>query len=84
MLTLVCAFYAFGLLSITCEVCQRLNLAFEKCSDMFDQLDWYLFPNKIQRMLPIIFAFTQQPTEVKCFGSIACDRVSFKRVSIVK
>lgn len=81
-LTIILAIYAFALLLIACELCQRINVAFEECSDMIDQFKWYLFPDEIQRMLPTIFAFTQQPIEINCFGSTACNRESFKNVCI--
>lgn len=73
--------YAFSVMFICCELAQRISVAFDECSEMVDQLDWYLFPAKIQRMLPTILNFTQQPIEIKCFGSTACDRETFKSVS---
>lgn len=60
---------------------QRTNLAFDECSQMVDQFNWYLFPSKIQLMMPLILNFTQQPFEIKCFGRAACDRETFKYVS---
>lgn len=81
MITMIEVIYAFGVLCIACEVCQRITLAFNECSDMINQFKWYLCPMKIQRMLPVIMNFAQQPIEIKCFGSMACDRESFKYVS---
>lgn len=75
------AIYAFGLVFVICEMGQRLNFAFAECSQMVDQFEWYLFPMAIQRMLPLILMFTQQPFEVVCFGSKASDRDTFKLVS---
>lgn len=72
--------YAFSSLFIVCELGQRESLAFEKCSDAIGQIEWYLFPANIQRMLPIIINFAQQPTEFRCFGSVACDRETSKNV----
>ena len=80
-ITIVQAIYAFGVMFIACELGQRITLAFYECSDLIDQLEWYLFPNKIQRMLPIIMSFAQQSVEMKCFGSAACNRETFKYVS---
>lgn len=77
-------FYAFGALLIACEVCQRVNIAFEECGDMVVQFEWYLFPIDIQRMLPLILNYMQQPIEIKCFGSVTCDRETFKFVRIMK
>lgn len=47
---------------------------------MINQFDWYLMPADIQRMLPIIVNFAQQPVYIVCFGSAACDRDTFKYV----
>lgn len=76
--------YPFGCLFVVCEMGQRINLAFAQCIEMFDQFEWYLFPDGIQRMLPMIFYLTQQPFEIICFGSAACDRETFKSVSIAQ
>lgn len=74
------AMYAFGVLIIACELGQRINLAFEECNDMIDQFEWYLFPVEIQRLLPLLWLVAQQPIEIVCFGSKACDRDTFKQV----
>lgn len=79
--TTIEVFYAFGTLFIACELGQRINLVFDECNEMVDQFDWYLFPDDIQRMLPMILNFTQQTFELKCFGSAACNREMFKYVS---
>ena len=76
--------YAFGVMFVACELGQRLNLAFDECNDMIDQFNWYLFPAEIQRMLPLILNFMQQPVEIKCFGSTALDRETFKYVRVNK
>lgn len=74
-------FYAFFFMFIGCELSQRVNVAFDECNDMVEQFDWYLLPSEIQRMLPFIMHFSQQPVEINCFGSWACDRATFKYVS---
>lgn len=81
LITAIEVIYAFGVLFIACELFQRIVLAFDKCNDTINQLKWYLFPVDMQPMLPIIISATQQPIETKCFGSMACDRESFKYVS---
>lgn len=77
-------FYSFGVLLIICEICQRVNFAFNECNEMTNQLQWYLFPADIQRMLPLIFNYMQQPVDIKFFGSAACDRETFKHVCVIK
>lgn len=67
---------------ISCELGQRMSDSFDKINFTIDQLDWYLFPIKIQRMLPMIIEIAQEPVELECFGSIACIREVFKNVGI--
>lgn len=80
--TIIQGMYTFGALFIACELCQRICLAFEDCNDMINQFEWYSFPATIQQMLPMTLNFIQQPVEIKCFGSITCDRETFKYVSV--
>lgn len=80
MITVIAMIYAFGALTIACEVSQGVNQAFDECSEMFDQLDWYLFPIELQRMYPMILAFIQEPIEITFFGSMPCGRELFKCV----
>lgn len=75
-------FYAFGAMFIACELGQRVNLAFNECSEMIHRFDWYLLPAEIQRLLPLIINFAQQPIDIKCFGSAACDRETTEYVSV--
>ena len=75
--------YAFGVLFIACELGQRMNLAFSDCINIIDQFKWYSFPTEVQRILPIIINFAQQPHEVKCVGSASCDRETLKFVSFI-
>ena len=73
--------YAFGLIFAACELSQRLNLAFDECSEMFTQFEWYLFPEEIKRIWPTLINFVQQLVELGCFGTTACNRETFKSVS---
>lgn len=68
-------------MAIACELSQRINLAFDECNDMIEQFEWYLLPAEMQRMLPFIMHFAQQPIHINCFGSTAYGRGLFKYVS---
>lgn len=83
LITTVEVVYSFGVLSLACEIGQRLTNAFDECSDMIDQLDWYLLTADVQRRLPLIMSFAQQPTIIECFRSTAAVRDTFKYVSII-
>lgn len=65
---------------LTGELCQRVTNAFDDLNDAIDLFDWYLFPTKVQKMLPIIMINSQQPIDFECFGNITCSRESFKKV----
>ena len=65
---------------ILCELCERLTNRFVEINDLVDQFDWYLLPFEIQQLLPMIMANTQQPLDIVCFGSLLCNRDTFKKV----
>ena len=73
-------FSAFVLVFICCELAGLLSNHFDYIDDTMGQFKWYLFPWKIQQILPIILINAQQPVYLKCFGSIPCDRETFKKV----
>ena len=66
---------------ITCELGQRASDAFDEILDEFNKLDWYRFPNGINRMLPLILAVIQKPVVLEVFGRITCCRNVLKTVS---
>lgn len=84
MLAAVEVVYAFGILFATCELCQRVNLGFAECNVVIMQFKWYLFPANIRRILPLIIHYTQQDVDINCFGTSACNRITFKLVSILQ
>lgn len=73
--------YAFGLIFIVCELCQKITDGFNKMNETLNQFNWQSYPIEVQRLLPIFIIITQQPMDFKVFGSIACCRESFKNVS---
>lgn len=81
VMTVIEVIYAFSTMFISCELGQRLNFGNDECNEIIDQFKWYRFPANIQQMLPIIMNYAQQSVEVKCFGSAACNRETFKYVS---
>lgn len=73
---------SLALVFVACELGQRMGDAFEEIDYTIEQLDWYLFPMEIQRMLPMIIAIAQPPVLLECWGNIACTRDVFKHVCI--
>ena len=76
--------YAFGIVPGICEVGQQIYNAFDEIDDEIEAFNWYLFPLKMRKMLPIILMVSQQPVQVDCFGSIFVLREAFKKVSSVR
>lgn len=64
-----------------CEIGQRFSNAYEEIEVVIDQMNWNYLPIGIQRMLPNVMLNVQQPFEIMCFGSTACTRETFKKVS---
>ena len=77
------ALYSFGVLFFICEFAQRGTDAFNQFDELISQSDWYLYPMEIQTILPVVLNVAQKPSELYCFGSIACNRESFKNVSLI-
>lgn len=73
--------FSFITLFFTCELAGRLSDEFDKIRLEIEQIDWYLLPLKMQQILPFIMINAQKPVYFECFGSIPCDRETFKRVS---
>lgn len=76
--------YAFGFVFIVCELCQQFCDGFHKMDDVIGQFSWLSYPNEIQRLLPMLINSTQQPVDLKVFGSITCSRETFKKVCLVR
>lgn len=86
MMMLVMAFayalYSFGLLFAACEIIQNVCDAVNAFDMEIVQSDWYLYPLKMKKMLPMIVNMAQKPVEIKWFGSSAANRDTFKKVII--
>lgn len=74
------AFYAFGMMFTVCELCQRVTDSFDEINNRIMAFDWYKYPLKIQKLLPILLIGTQKPVVFECFGSISTLRETFKKV----
>lgn len=75
---LICSFV---LVILSCELPGRISDEFVGIRSEIEQIDWYLLPLKMQHILPTILIYAQEPVYFECFGSIPCNRETFKRVS---
>lgn len=80
---LLLVFWSFGFTFIICEIPQRISFGFEEICDSFYQLNWYRFPDELNKLLVTFILSLQKPIVFECFGSIDCSRESFKKVSLV-
>ena len=74
--------WSFNLVLISCEFAEKVTTAFEDIDDEINQLHWYLYPYEVRKFLPTIMITVQDTVNVECFGSIPCNRETFKNVSV--
>lgn len=79
-LTLI--YLSFGAIFIFCNCGENLTSRFNELSDAIYECEWHLFPNNIQRVLPIIMNSAQKAIILRGFGNVSCTREAFKEVSI--
>lgn len=79
--SIFCALGGLSLVLIACEAGQHVSDVFSEVDYVLGQMDWYLLSIEMQRMLPAIIMFAQEPVVVKFFGSLSCSREQFKKVS---
>lgn len=74
-------FWSFIFIWVYCEFGQQFVAEqFELFNDELGKGNWYLFPNKTQRMILILIANANAPTFVRGVGNIICARKAFKKV----
>lgn len=71
----------FMVVFFSCEIGQRVTNLFEEITDRFDQLNWYLFPLKVQRLLPTIMINMNEAIVIGCFGLMQGNRNQLKNVN---
>lgn len=74
-------FWAFVIIYGACCFGQRVSNAFDEIRYEIEQISWYYLPSSIQQMLPTIIIVAQKSVDLRVFGSISCDLVTFKQVS---
>lgn len=80
MVPMVELFWSFGLVFIDCELASRISNEFDNIDYLIGQFDWYLFPYEVRKMLPLFMMNAQQEVGFICFGSLMCNRETFKKV----
>lgn len=72
--------YSFILIFILCELGERVRFGFEKIGNEINNMNWYLFSIKMQRMIPTMQITGQQDIQLMAFGNFPCSRDNFKKV----
>lgn len=70
------------MVGIFCEMGERVCAMFGAVDETLEEMDWYLYPNEVQRMLPAIMIVAQKPIYVQLFGSTTASRETFKKVNL--
>lgn len=74
-------FWSFVIIYAVCMFGQEVSNAFDDIRHEIEQIRWYYLPPHIQQMLPTIIIVSQKSVDLRIFGSISCDLVTFKKVS---
>lgn len=74
-------FWSFVIIYGVCKFGQEVSDAFDDIRYEIEQIRWYYLPSQMQQMLPTIMIVAQQSVDLRVFGSILCDLVTFKHVS---
>lgn len=80
--SMLCVFGAFDLIFFANEIGQRFSNVFETNGDAVFELNWYLYPTGLQRIIPMLIINVQKPVPIRSFGTAVYSRKQFKKVSI--
>lgn len=72
--------FSFGLVFLYCEVGEQMAADFDEINYTISELNWYLFPNATQRIMPTILMVTQQPVLFCGYGNVPATRNTFTKV----
>lgn len=75
--------YAYGILSVYCEIGEQLGTKFDELGDALYQCEFEALPIDVQRTIPIILSFMQNSPALAAYGNLKCSRETFKRVRIL-
>lgn len=81
LVTIAEAFHVILTVGLACEMGERVCGMFSAVDETMDEIDWYLYPIEVQRMLPAIMIVAQKSIYVEFFGSITASRETFQQVS---
>lgn len=84
MVTIAEVFHALFTVGVVCEFGEQGCEMFSAVEYTFDEIDWYLYPIEMQRMLPKILIVVQKPIYVDLFGSVTASRETFLGVSMAE
>lgn len=76
------AFWSFGIISLYCEIGERVCVEFQHFDHELSTCNWYLFPIDLQRTLVTVLRYTQKPATIHGYGDTPCNRFALSKVSI--
>lgn len=70
-----------GLMFFSCEIGQQITNMYEDITERFEQLNWYIFPMKVQRIMPTAMINLNETVDIGCFGMMSGSRLQFQKVN---
>lgn len=74
--------WTFACYFVFCELGERVAIQFELFDVELNRCGWNKLPIEMRRMYMIFLSGTQQPANIRSYGSILCTRETFKRVNM--
>lgn len=75
---------AFFFIYLACEFGEQVRNAYDGIECEMSQLGWYRLPMEVQKILPTVMVFAQEPVVLRGLGSVVCSREVFQKVSKVR
>lgn len=73
-------FWAFGQMLVFCNLGEIVTNQFCKINNTLYYCNWYTFPSRLQKILPIVMISAQELVVIQSFASLSCTRDAFKKV----
>lgn len=80
MLLMTEVLVSFAGIFCICDFGERISDAFEDINILIEELKWYLLPSETQLWLATILTVAQRPVNLEIFGTMSCNRRTFKEV----
>lgn len=70
----------FSWIFLLCNNGEEVSSEYDTIGDAFFECAWYMFPIKLQNVMPTILIYAQEDVQMAGLGGLPCTRDTFKQV----